>query len=65
MIGITASSTQVFAEKYGYDGDDDDDINWQKFKNSETYEDADDDVQDYFKDAHNRGDNLAGYEVEN
>ncbi|HEX2304928.1 MAG TPA: hypothetical protein VHH33_01440 [Nitrososphaeraceae archaeon] len=64
MIGITTSNTQVFAEKYGYDGDDDD-INWKKFKNSDTYKDADDDVQDCFKDAHDRGDNLAGYEVEN
>jgi hypothetical protein len=63
MIGLPGFNIPLYAGD-GYDGDNDD-IDWKKFKNSETYEDADDDVQDCFKDAHDSGDNLVGYEVEN
>lgn len=67
MIGFTSSNTSsnthVFTGKDDYD-DDDDHINWKKFKNSDIYEQADGDLKDCFKEAHDRGDNLAGYEVE-
>ena len=36
MIGIISSNARLFAGGYGND----DDINWKKFKNSNTYEDA-------------------------
>ena len=36
MIGITSSNSRLYAGGYGND----DDINWKKFKNSNTYEDA-------------------------
>ena len=36
MIGITSSNARVYAGGYGND----DDISWKKFKNSNTYEDA-------------------------
>ena len=36
MIGITSSNVRLYAGGYGND----DDINWKKFKNSNTYEDA-------------------------
>jgi hypothetical protein len=36
MIGITSSNARLYAGGYGND----DDINWKKFKNSNTYEDA-------------------------
>ncbi len=62
MIGLTSSTNQVFAGKDGY-GNNDDHINWKKFKNSNTYDDADKKTQKCFERAHDRGDNLAGYEV--
>jgi hypothetical protein len=63
MIGLTSSTNHVFAGKNGYDNNDDH-INWKKFKNSSTYDDADKKTQKCFERAHDRGDNLAGYEVE-
>lgn len=60
MIGITNSNVRLYAGGYGND----DDINWKKFKNSNTYEDANKKTQKCFERAHDRGDNLAGYEVE-
>jgi len=63
MIGLTSNTNQVFAGKDGYDNDDDH-ISWKKFKNSNTYDDADKKTQKCFERAHDRGDNLAGYEVE-
>ena len=60
MIGITGSNGRLYAGGYGND----DDINWKKFKNSNTYEDANKKSQKCFERAHDRGDNLAGYEVE-
>jgi len=62
LLGITGSNVPLYAGD-DYDADDDH-INWKKFKNSGTYEDADKDTKNCFKDAHDRGDNLAGYEVE-
>ena len=59
MIGITSSNARVYAGGYGND----DDISWKKFKNSNTYEDANKKTQKCFERAHDRGDNLAGYEV--
>jgi len=59
MVGITSSNARVYAGGYGND----DDINWKKFKNSNTYEDANKKTQKCFERAHDRGDNLAGYEV--
>ena len=63
LLGLTSSNVPLYAGDDGYDADDDD-INWKKFKNSGTYEDADKDTKNCFKAAHDRGDNLAGYEVE-
>ena len=60
MIGITSGNVRVYAGGYGND----DDISWKKFKNSNTYEDANKKSQKCFERAHDRGDNLAGYEVE-
>jgi len=62
MIGIAGANIPLYAGE-GYDNDDDH-INWKKFKNSNTYDDADKKTQKCFERAHDRGDNLAGYEVE-
>jgi hypothetical protein len=63
LLGLTSSNVPLYAGDDDYDADDDH-INWKKFKNSGTYEDADKDTKNCFKAAHDRGDNLAGYEVE-
>lgn len=60
MIGITSSNAYVYAKRYG---NNDDHISWNKFKNSNTYDDANKKTQKCFERAHDRGDNLAGYEV--
>jgi hypothetical protein len=60
MIGISSSNVSVNAGGYG---DNDDHINWKKFKNSNTYDDANKKTQKCYERAHDRGDNLAGYEV--
>jgi hypothetical protein len=59
MIGISSSNASVYAGGYGND----DHINWKKFKNSNDYDDANKKTQKCFERAHDRGDNLAGYEV--
>jgi len=62
ILGLPSNNIPVYA---GDDYDtDDDDINWKKFKNSDTYKDADKDTKKCFKNAHDKGDKLAGYEVE-
>ena len=62
MIGLPSTNIPLYAGD-GYDNDDGH-INWKKFKNSDTYEDADKDTKKCFREVHDRGDNLAGYEVE-
>ena len=62
MVGIASSNARVYAGNGGYDTGDDH-INWKKFKESNTYQDADKDTKKCFENAHDRGDNLAGYEV--
>jgi uncharacterized membrane protein YgcG len=64
MVGIASSNARVYAGNGGYDTGDDD-INWKKFKKSNTYQDADKDTKKCFENAHDRGDKLAGYEVKN
>jgi hypothetical protein len=64
MVGITSSNARVYAGNGDYDTGDDH-INWKKFKQSNTYQDADKDTKKCFENAHDRGDNLAGYEVKN
>ena len=59
MIGISSSNASVYAGGYGND----DHINWKKFKNSNDYDGANKKTQKCFERAHDRGDNLAGYEV--
>ncbi len=62
ILGLPSNNIPVYA---GDDYDtDDDDINWKKFKNSDTYKDAGKDTKKCFKNAHDKGDKLAGYEVE-
>jgi hypothetical protein len=62
ILGLPNNNIPLYA---GDDYDkDDDDINWKKFKDSDTYKDADKDTKKCFENAHDRGDNLAGYEVE-
>ena len=62
MVGIASSNARVYAGNGGYDTGDDH-INWKKFQESNTYQDADKDTKKCFENAHDRGDNLAGYEV--
>jgi len=62
MVGISNSNARVYAGNGGYDTGDDH-INWKQFKKSNTYQDADKDTKKCFENAHDRGDNLAGYEV--
>jgi len=64
MLGLTSNTNHVFAGKNGYDKNDDH-ISWKQFKNSNTYKDADKDTQNCFDKAHDRGNNLAGYEIKN
>jgi len=64
ILGLTSSTNQVFAGKNGYDKNDDH-VNWKKFKNSNTYANADKDTQKCLDKAQNRGNNLAGYEIKN
>jgi hypothetical protein len=64
MVGIANSNARVYAGNGDYDTGDDH-INWKKFKNSNTYEDANKKTQKCFERAHDNGDNLAGYEVKN
>jgi hypothetical protein len=64
MVGIASSNARVYASNGGYDAGDNN-INWKKFKNSNTYDDANKKTQKCFERAHDRGDNLAGYEVKN
>jgi hypothetical protein len=64
MLGLTSNTNHVFAGKNGYDKNDDH-ISWKQFKNSNTYKDADKDTQNCFGKAHDRGNNLAGYEIKN
>ena len=64
ILGLTSSTNQVFAGKNGYDKNDDH-VNWKKFKNSNTYTNADKDTQKCLDKAHDRGNNLAGYEIKN
>jgi len=64
MVGIAGSNARVYAGNGGYDAGDNN-INWKKFKNSNTYDDANKKTQKCFERAHDRGDNLAGYEVKN
>jgi len=60
MTGLFSSNAYLYAKGYG---DNDDHIDWKKFKNSNTYDDANKKTQKCFERAHDRGDNLAGYEV--
>ena len=64
MVGIANSNARVYAGNGDYDTGDDH-INWKKFKNSNTYADANKKTQKCFERAHDNGDNLAGYEVKN
>jgi hypothetical protein len=64
MVGIASSNARVYAGNGDYDTGDDH-INWKKFKNSNTFEDANEKTQKCFERAHDNGDNLAGYEVKN
>jgi len=64
MVGIASSNARVFAGNGGYDAGDNN-INWKKFKNSNTFEGANTKTQKCFERAHDNGNNLAGYEVKN
>ena len=64
MVGIASSNTRAYASNGGYDAGDNN-INWKKFKNSNTFEGANTKTQKCFERAHDNGNNLAGYEVKN
>ena len=56
MISIPSSNILLYAGE-GYENDDDH-INWKKFKNSDTYVDANKDTKKCFTEAHDRGEIL-------
>src|SRR5437867_3190789 len=64
MVGVAGSNARVYAGNGGYDAGDNN-INWKKFTKSNTYQNADKDTKKCFENAHDRGGNVAGYEVKN
>lgn len=57
------SDIEELAEAIDDNKFDDDDINWNDFKKSTIYKEADDETQDCIKDAADLGDNLSDYEI--